>query len=219
VPSKPNLFIKSNLVQIQNPFPNDSEDSLLINFDFYNYGIVSSDSFSISIKDFFKDTVNYSSISRISLPRFNKNIAFKVPIKNKPGNHRLEIFLDFLNEITEINENDNFISINYNVFSTSLLPVEKEKFYPPNKDSVLIINPSFRITENYESLILQIADNPEFNNPVEITKNFDTLYSVIQIPQLTPAPRYYWRVKVNSPNSHGQRFIHFLLLKKILIGL
>ncbi len=209
VPAKPNLFINNSSIKINNNFPNDSEDSLSIDINFYNYGIVSADSFNISIKDFYKDSINFNYNLRLAIPRYNYLIRTKIPIKSKPGNHRLEIQLDLNNEINEIYEDDNYVSLNYNVFSTSVLPLEKEKFYISKKDSLLIINPSFKVTESFEQLHLQVSDNIEFNNPIDIIKNFDTLYSKIELPLLSQSSRYYWRIRVNSPNSQWSEVYSF----------
>ncbi len=208
-PDKPNFKVNNESLRLSNNFPVDLDDSLNVRIKFFNFGLSNTDSLTIRVVDFHNDSVNFQSEFRIQMPRFEYEYLVNIPIKNKAGNHNLQLIVDILDEIEEIYENDNSLSINYQVYSAAVIPIEKEKYYISKKDSLIILNPSLKLDETSEQYIIQFSDNPEFNYYEDYFIDFDTLYTVINIPQLNFNPRIYWRIKVNNPNSSWSEVYSF----------
>ena len=72
------------------------------------------------------------------------------------GQHSLSIVLDAENLIDEIYEDDNSVIYNFQVYSSSIRPVETENYYTTLKDTLVFLNPSFK-TEGEFGRIFSIS--------------------------------------------------------------
>ncbi|NWF50696.1 MAG: T9SS type A sorting domain-containing protein [Ignavibacteriaceae bacterium] len=199
LPQKPNLKIYPNSFKIIGENPNNLDDSVKIKFDLLNLGKVKGDTVQINIQDFVKDTLSFESNFTINIPLYSDEIIVSIPVKNKVGEHKLIVDADKLNLIDEIYENDNTALFNYNVYSTSVRPVEFEKYYTASRSLIKLINPVSRLEGIPETIRFEISDNDSFFNPTFLSLNFDTLYTDVNLPSLTSGKRYWYRTKIDEP--------------------
>lgn len=209
VPPKPNLFVDGNSISFSTNTPSDQDDTLYVEIKLRNYGRVIPDSFSVVLQDVFSDTIYFKKEIREEIPLFNNIIEIAVPIKDKPGEHLFTIIVDPHNEIDEIYENDNQVTLSVNVFSTSLFTLHKENYYLPLQDTVIILNPFYRVESLPEKGVIEIADNPQFQNSVLIQKDFDSLITIMNLNLPKNSPRYYWRTKVDHPSIEWSEIFSF----------
>ena len=73
------------------------------------------------------------------------------------GQHKLSIFLDPENLIDEIYEDDNNIDYTFQVYSSSIRPVETEHFYSTRRDTLRFLNPTFKVEGSPEEFILSLS--------------------------------------------------------------
>ena len=109
IPVKPNLEINAGNIKIPS-FLDDNLDSINIQVSYRNLGNVDSVQFDIKIEDRLYNQLVYENIIRKNMPLNNDLFYISLPIKNRPGEHNLQITLDALNEVDEIYENDNSTS-------------------------------------------------------------------------------------------------------------
>lgn len=213
LPEKPDFNITESSFKLFDEIPNDRMDSAKINITINNLGLVVFDSLQINIIHTFND----SSIIEKEIyiyPNFFSNgignsIELNVPVKNMPGQHTLSVVLDNQNLIDEINENDNSNSFNFNVVSNSLRWIEADKYYTTFHNEIQLLNPQIVLDNSINSIKLTIADNPDFNSPIEIEKNFDTITTKIQLSNLEENKRYWFRAKLNSSSSQWSEVYSF----------
>ncbi|HEX9740006.1 MAG TPA: interleukin-like EMT inducer domain-containing protein, partial [Ignavibacteriaceae bacterium] len=101
-----------------------------------------------------------------------------------------------------------------NVYSTSIRPLEFEKFYKTNQDSVIILNPTLITGPIPDELRLSIADNPSFINALETVESMDTVFTTMTINNLSAGKRFWWRAKINDVNQQWSDVYSFYSANK-----
>ena len=202
LPPKPNYSVKNSSFSLVDLFPIDLDDSAQVKIEIINFGKVPQDSLLITLQDFYQGTENYFKEFKIPSPLYKKDIFVNIPVLGKVGEHSLRIELDKNNLIDEIYEDDNTADFNFIVYSTSVRPLEAERFYNSAKDKFLFLNPVFLADQSVTSIKVAFADNEGLLNSVETDINMDTLISVYNPSQMQLNKRYWWRAKLNSPEAH-----------------
>ncbi|HSW54928.1 MAG TPA: C25 family cysteine peptidase, partial [Ignavibacteriaceae bacterium] len=200
LPPKPNFRIDNGSFTLIDNFPLDTEDSIQIKLELINFGKVLEDSVSITIKDIYNGNEIFFSEWNIPIPLYKKEIYLSIPISGLVGEHNLEVIIDKNNFFDEIYEDDNSAYYNFIVYSSSIRPIESEKFYNSLIDQLEFLNPVFLADTNVSSIVVAIADNPEFLNSVEESKSMNLLKTRYDLPVLGSA-RYWLRAKLNLPEA------------------
>jgi hypothetical protein len=201
IPQKPNLSINASDVSYQPELPSDNSDSLSINIRYFNLGIVIDDSLNVLIEDFSGDTLNYTSKIRIGLPHYSDSLTINIPILGKSGEHTFKIHLDSDEEIEEIYETDNLLTINYNVANSSIRSLFSYKTEQELKDTLLLLNPSFR---NEKTMLeIEFSADKEFSQPVIQNYSMENFYTRIPLDQLNKETRHWFRAKLQGEASYG----------------
>ena len=198
LPKKPNFSVKNSSFSLKDDFPIDLDDSTEVKIEIINFGKVPQDSLLITITDFYQGSENYFKEFKIPSPLYKNNIFVNIPVLGKVGEHSLSIELDKNNVIDEIYEDDNVASFNFLVFSTSVRPLEAERYYNSARNKFIFLNPVLAAGELLSSIKVELADNEEFLNSIEANINLDTLISTYTPAQLQTNKRYWWRAKLNS---------------------
>jgi len=198
-PPKPNFVVKESSFSLLGENPNDMTDSVTLKIEILNAGRVPDDSLSVSIFDNWGDKVSYNSEFKIPAPLFIDTLTINIPVKERVGQHRINVELDNQNLIDELYETDNSADFIFSVFSTSVRPVEAEKYYNSDRSSLRVLNPVLVPSSN--DLRLSLSDNPDFQNAVDIYKNLDSVYTTVDLNSLSLNKRYWWRVKLNDGNQ------------------
>ena len=202
LPPKPNFSVKNSSFTLTDSFPLDIDDSVQVKVEIINFGKVSEDSVTVNVTDNYLGNQSYSREFKIPIPLYKKEILLNIPIIGMVGEHSLEVVLDQNNLFDEIYEDDNIASFSFVVYSSSVRPIEPERFYNSARSEFKFLNPVFLIDKNISSIKVGIADNPDFNNSLEADIVMDTLFTGYQLPSLQSDKRYWWRARLNLPQSN-----------------
>lgn len=198
-PMKPNLVAKESYFSIVGDNPNDLMDTVIIRFEANNWGRVPFDSVDFQLTHKWSDSTVYQTEFKIPVPLFKDTLLMNIPIMKRVGNHTVTVELDKYNLIDELDEDDNVASFTFTVYSTSVRPIETEKYYTTGRNRLTLLNPTLRIPDVPEEIIFSIADNPEFQGAMNQNHQLDTLVTRIQTGSLSLGQRYWWRAKMNNP--------------------
>ncbi len=201
VPEKPNFVLNEANVKILDNQPNDQMDSIRFEIILSNYGIVNGDSTEVLVQDFINDSLLYHQKLIIPFIRFKDTLEIYIPVKGVTGSRSLKILIDPVNYVDEIYENDNQVQLNYVVNSTSLLTLEPSNFYNTGKEFIKILNPFIKRNNSNESLILEISTTKDFINPRTYVKTLDTLLTRVEMINLMPQQRYFYRTRLDEPGA------------------
>lgn len=201
LPKKPNLVVDQPSLKILDEQINDQIDSINVMINISNYGLVISDSIKIRIEDIYDDSVRFSHEWFIPFTKFRDTFYLKIPINQLVGIHRLDLKVDPENNIDEIYEEDNHVSLTYLVTSTSLVPVEVSSFYNGSRDFIEVLNPIVERSDQPEVIKLELSVSPDFGDFQSYVKNFDTILTRIPLSNLIPNERYFYRLKLDHPDA------------------
>ncbi|MGB9663700.1 MAG: C25 family cysteine peptidase [Ignavibacteria bacterium] len=200
LPEKPNLYIDNSKIKLLTQNPNDQTDSVEFLVQVSNYGLFKADSILIRIQDYFSDSLTFEKNFIVLTPKFVDTLFLKIPVQIV-GEHKLKIALDPTNVLNEIYEDDNETEFNYVINSTSISVLENHKFYNSGKDTLYFLNPFIKKSNSPERILVQISETPNFSSYREIVQSFDTLFTKVYLHNLLPNKRYYYRVKIDSPQD------------------
>jgi hypothetical protein len=195
IPAKPNLEIVESNIKIP-PFLDDNLDSINIQVSYRNLGDVYSSHFNIKIEDRLNNQLVYETIVRKSMPLNNDLLDIILPIKNKPGEHNLQIMFDVLNEVDEIYEDDNSVSVKFNVLTSSIRAIVSDSLKVINNGLVNFLN-SVKKPSN-DTLLIRLSANPEFTGEQNYLIKFDTLNTETAFNNLVNGKRYWYKTSFSS---------------------
>jgi len=207
-PVKPNLVINNSDLIISLENIDDSKDSVMIKFNYYNYGRVDTNDFVIRVIDQLDNDEIINKTFSKSLPTFKDSILFYLPTKNLAGNHKISVELDDGAQIDELSESDNSIQYNLFVQSSSVRVLVETESNLRSNGSFILINPVK--SPPVDSILIEYADNPDFNNPLFFTKKLDTLITPISFANLINGKRYWFKIKLNSVTQKYGGVVSFI---------
>ncbi len=199
LPEKPNFIINQNSVSLNPSQVSDLEDSVLVTLTILNWGNVVNDSLKVSITNSFADSVIFAKNLMVACPIYSEQIQIYVTTMKLVGQHNLLIALDSENLIDEIYEDDNSVNFNFQVFSSSIRPVETEYYYTTLDDTLTFLNPTYKTEGEPEEFLLSVSDNPEFNNAIENQYTMGSLYTKLSLGNININERYWYRARLNTP--------------------
>lgn len=213
-PLKPNFVVSENSFSLSGDNPNDMTDSVTLTIQILNTGRVSDDSLNVSITSTWSDEITYQSQFKIPMPLFRDTIEVNIPVEGKVGQHIVDVELDNQNLIDEIYETDNSASYVFTVFSTSVRPVEAEKFYNTARSTVRVLNPVLSDNISTNQIRLSLSNNPDFTNAADIYEDMDSVYTSVDFSSLVANERYWWKVKLNDPQQEWSATYSFKNINK-----
>ncbi len=201
IPPKPNFYIdnKSFLMLAENV--NDSMDSASVKLIIKNLGRVPDDKLDVSIQASSEGIKTFAKTIKINSPLFNDEVVFKIPVTRLPGIHKIEVVLDPANKITELNENDNTASFSFNVYSSAFSLIDYDRNYISSRKILKLMNPNKVFNKNEDQINLVLSLDKNFDNQIRIEKTLDTLITKVNLLNLIPNSRYYWKAKTNASSS------------------
>ncbi len=207
LPTKPNLSINNSGINLLDSETNDQLDSVRIKINFFNYGTTAQDSIQILIKDNYLNSVSFSNSVTFKIPDYEKSFVVNIPVKNKAGEHNIEVLLDSDNKINELYKDDNSASLKFTVASTSVNPLITNELFSVANKSLVVLNPFVKSLTPQSQLIYQVDLSNNFLSPSTYSINLDTFYTKINLSNLTTSNRYWLRLRTNSSDtSWGQSF-------------
>lgn len=195
IPAKPNLAVSAGNIKIPS-FLDDNLDSITIQISYRNLGHVDSSQFSIKIEDRLNNQLVYENIIRQNIPLNDDLLNIILPVKNKPGEHNLQIILDVLNEVDEIYEDDNSISVKFNILTTSIRAIVPDSLRVIDDGLVTFLN-SVKKPSN-DTLLIRISSNPEFAGELNYRIKFDTLRTTASFNNLVNEKRYWYKTSFSK---------------------
>jgi hypothetical protein len=199
LPPKPNLVITESDIKILDNNFSDSQDSLRIKINIYNYGLSINSTYKILIQDHYKNSLNYSKEFIKSIPDYSDSIFIKIPVKELSGEHRISVSLDTDDAVKEIYENDNTIDYQFIIPSGSVKYLVTSHLENYLRNPVRILSPT--VGDDALSYILEIADNGKFNNTVQYQLKLDTIKTDFNIENRFQNKRIWLRTKNNISDS------------------
>jgi Peptidase family C25/Interleukin-like EMT inducer/CARDB len=215
IPEKPNYVINNLGIFLENNLVNDLQDSIKLKFPFNNYGTVLNDSIKILITHIFNN-ISESRVLKLPTPSFEDSFAVNFPIKNKPGNHTIEILLDSEEKIDELNETDNSTIFSFNVASSLIRPKLDYQIVNGVDDLITFLNPSQEPSNDI--ITLEIAEEPNFNAIEKFELSFDSLSTTFNAEALLSNKRYWGRAKINGNNNYSTPFSFVKSAAKYYLG-
>lgn len=199
IPTRPNLSIKQNDIILNTNSINDAMDSVEAKIILNNYGTVVPQSYKYSVVHQYQNsTIKQIEVTR-GLQSFKDTITYWFNVKDKPGAHSIVVNLDTENSLNEIYENDNMVSVPFNVSSSSLRDILINKVENPMLDSLILLSPADK-SERRLSIYTQLSNNELFNNPIQTTKLIDTFYTKISLNTPPTFERSWVRYKLENSN-------------------
>lgn len=201
IPSKTNLSMsKENVMFSSNPIT-DLNDSARVSIKYFNFGLVVNDTFAVAIDVYYNKTLVLSKIVRKQIPRFSDSITVSIPVKNQPGEHTLQIRLDSENVLDELSKNDNSVELNFLVTSGSIKMLNLYSVEGKLANPITFINPVSRPLS--EKMNIEISSNKDFINSNNLSINFDTLYTKVNIPGTFVNKRVWLKSRLEGSNDYS----------------
>jgi len=200
IPPKPNLKITPASIQYTATQLNDGSDSVAFRIAISNLGLAIEDTFAVSITHNYKNELVENKFLSLSKLEREDTVTIWIKTKNLAGEHSLNIFLDPDNKISEIYKDDNQADLFFTVVSNVLrdnFGSEVENSQPRN---LFILNP---VIADYKKLNVkyQISETKDFLSPNEFIIPEDSVITKVQLPNLLPDYRYWFRYKVDNETA------------------
>lgn len=201
LPPKPNFSITNKSFSLENSFPLDNYDSVKVRVELINFGRASEDSVMITVTDLYSGNQSYFKEFKIPVPLYKKVIYLSIPIFGLVGEHNLQLILDKNNHFDEIYEDDNSAGFSFVVYSTSVRPIEAERFYNAAVTDFNFLNPVLLNDKSLSSIEIAFADNPDFLNSLDVIVSVDTVKTLYTLNSFQQNKRYWWKARLNSTQS------------------
>ncbi len=201
VPQKPNLKILPGDISILEKNIDDRVPFLTAKIYIHNLGRVDSLQSKFVLAETYEGKQLMTLISRPWIPLNKDSVEFTFQILGRPGKHNISVSLDYDYEIDELDENDNFASIDINVPSASTRTLLPAGNFNQVDGTIRFLNPA---KESFSNILdLELADNIDFNDSKTVTVPFDTFYTDVNIKQYFNNKRIWLRSKVSGSNNWG----------------
>ncbi len=129
-------------------------------------------------------------------------MIFNLAIKDLPGRHTVTITLDRDNTIDEIYEDDNTITFEFNVASSTIKVLAAYKDEAELKNPIVLLSPTNDPGTN--SMIVETADNFSFDNSESAYYGIDTVFTPINLSSKYQNKRVWLRTKLENSNEYSQ---------------
>jgi hypothetical protein len=195
IPEKPNLTINQDDVVIPS-YLDDNLDSITVVINYKNLGLVDSSQFNIKIEDRLNNQLIFESILRNAIPLNDKTFNINIPVKSRSGEHNLKITLDNLNEVDELYENDNSVTIPFIVLTTSVRAIVADSLKIINNEKLTFLNSVKK--PSIDSILIKVSDNPDFMSESAYKIKFDSIITPFVFPNLLSGKRYWYKTSFTS---------------------
>ncbi|MDA0987107.1 MAG: C25 family cysteine peptidase [Bacteroidetes bacterium] len=197
IPRKPNFVLENKSVILPSFQLDDQMDSVQIKIAINNFGTSINDSTTYSIEQKFNNNVIRSKISKIKIPNLVDTVNFYILTKKLSGIHVLNIKIDEENNISEISESDNSITVNLSVITSDFLIVQPQPDNFGFVDELIFLNP---LRDTIKNLELQLSLSSDFVNPINLNPIINNAISKVSTSTLLKNKRYFWRIREAAKN-------------------
>jgi hypothetical protein len=222
VPNKPNLILTNSDILFANDFINENDDSALVKIVVRNLGLAYNETVDINVAHLMGNTIIETKKLKIPMPDYIDTVKTWLKVKSLPGNHEVTVTIDPDNKIDEIYKSDNSVTTSFFVSSQAvrdLLPCMNEN---SALSQFVVLNPS-QYSRDQFNIILQVSDNPLFNNLNQYSIRSQSFYSGLPFNSLKQNNRYWFKYKIDEPSavfslaksSHNSGSHKFLLIDSL----
>lgn len=137
------------------------------------------------------------------------NLRFEMLGDLALGNNRIEVTVDVANEIDEVFENNNTVSVNIFVPGNGTMLLYPTKDAVVGRDTVWLTIQSNNIFSTNNPFIIEVDTTPTFNSTVKINSGIlvaDALLRWPFKPMFGDSVTYYWRARLNVNEQQGGRW-------------
>ena len=202
IPPKPNLSVSIADIRTAPANPSDQLDSLSVLLYYYNYGKVIDSLFSISIKDLYSDSIYYSITLNRQVPKFRDSIDFTIPIKSRPGQHKLVLELDSENILDEMTKDDNQIEYSYVIASSAIRSITPHYVENQIYNELLFLNPGNSPLS--DTLVVEFSKDETFTNMLTAYQPMEPFYTRVNLSLLFDNRRYWFRPTIKGELAPGK---------------
>ncbi len=199
IPSKPNLKISVNDISFSPSKVTNQDDSVKCVVRFINLGRATGKSFFVTIKDRHNNLFILDKKIIRTIPLFIDSLVVFLPVKNKPGEHKISIELDSEKNIEELNENDNNSDVTLLVTNASIRSLTDYDF-TNSLNEIKILNPTAKTSA--QTIDYQISTNPSFLNHISSSIPFGEYFTKINLGSLQNGNRYWFRSKTSDQTNY-----------------
>jgi hypothetical protein len=199
IPAKVNLEISEEDIKIP-AFLDDNLDSIIVQIDYRNLGLVENLQYDIKIEDRLNNQLVFENTLRQNIPLNDFSFKIGIPVKNKSGEHNLQIILDALNEVDELFEDDNQVSVRFVVLTTSVRAVVADSQKIIDNGMIIFLN-SVKKPAN-DTILIRLSNNPNFIGESTYKIKFDSLRTLFTFTNLMNENRYWYKTSfTTSPDA------------------
>lgn len=203
---KPDLMIDNSSVSFS---PNDIttiRDSFDVVINIKNRGKSVTRPFSIFVERVLAngEEEHYETIAENCL--YEKNVSVRIPTNriNGTGINSIRIFIDAMNDVDELDETNNYVSIDFIIRSSDIFPIYPYEYaIYPNKHVTLFASTGDCFAPSYEYKF-QIDTTDSFDSPLLNESIVSSTGGIVNwnVPVTLIENRvYYWRVALNAQND------------------
>lgn len=206
IPRKPNLSVASSHLKTIPSQPTDDDETVQLTIPYVNSGSVLTDSFLVSISHTYAGGRIDTSLS-LRLPRFLDTLKVRLLVKDRPGEHTLNVQFNPTKRVEELRSDDNTAELRLIVLSNALKIVSPAPGFEQNFNEMVFLNPANYIPGSGSRVFLELDSTGSFQNPLRFIQGLGTVVTRIATPGLRPGSTYSWRVNLENsirPWSEGQ---------------
>lgn len=206
---KPDYFINLQSVGFVPEVITTAIDSFDVKVVITNQGKAIADSMILEVQRSFPNgTISTPIYSKIKSTLFRDTILIKLPVDrvNGIGMNKIDIKIDAYSNIDELNESNNFISLNLNIKAADLSPVYPYEFAIVPNATIKLRASTFYPFTGEKRYVFELDTTKFYNSPLKQSTNFLSSGGVLEwTPSitLTDSSVYYWRVSLDSA-SYGE---------------
>lgn len=213
LPANTNLHLDENSFLSRDSYLSELNDSVLVKYFVQNYGTADSkQQYKISFTQKYNGKViTNKSVLRI-VPFITDTLAFWIKAKGYPGENELNLILNTDNTVTESSKDDNMLRSTINIYSASLRDIVTSDNQNSFSDYLNILNPVTKIAST-ANITFEIAALSNFQTATVLNFSRGEFYTKVSLPALQNQKRYWYRFKMDDPNSQFSKPKSFYLNK------
>ncbi|RLD60249.1 MAG: hypothetical protein DRJ01_09975, partial [Bacteroidetes bacterium] len=218
-PPLPDLSVSQSSINFSPSTVSSQLDTFNINIEISNIGKAFVDTFIVSLTRTFSNGITETNNYTLFGSLYKDTLKIKLPIDKikGAGNNKFDIYVDAMNQIEELNENNNQTSVNLFIKSNEIIPIYPFQYSIVPTDSIILKASSGYPFSSEQDFIFEIDTTNNFNSSFKSNKIIKHKGGVVEweLPfSLTPNTVYFWRVSkyYENPDSMSWKTSSFIYI-------
>jgi hypothetical protein len=207
VPKLPDYAISGDQIKSKPSIPVETDTSIVVSAVLSNFGLQGKDSVEVKVNHQFQNLTETVLDRRLGPIASLDTLALSAPSFSRGGIHRITIFVDPANNISEVSKANNTGEFSLFVNSASILPVLPLTSSTVHPDSVLFVvqNPGNPSMQSWK-LSVEVDTSSSFLSPAHarmasIPQGVLSTNATFPLGTLKDSTLYYWRGRFESPGD------------------